>query len=231
MKMKKYILIAAAVLGLTACQQKLEHIAFDPSQSTAPVLNEFSMSEDGDISVAYTPAVLNVNGKLVSHNLAIVELDGKPVSKLLDGKDESHVITVKSAALNKALKALGCDGGSTYDFKVVVRAAPVATPSDNASSSSYLDSQAEAEIKDYLLQASTTPGDDPYASYTEVSPWGLIGSFNDWNGDYEMWSNGTLHVAKAVELPAGAEVKFRRDASWDVNYGYASGVSSYVLGE
>ena len=59
MKMKKYILIAAAVLGLTACQQKLEHIAFDPSQSTAPVLNEFSMSEDGDLSVAYTPAVLN----------------------------------------------------------------------------------------------------------------------------------------------------------------------------
>ena len=72
---------------------------------------------------------------------------------------------------------------------------------------------------------------DPYASYKEVSPWSVIGSFNSWGGDVEMVTNGTLHVAKGIAFNADTEWKFRKDADWAVNFGYAEGVSSYTLGE
>ena len=72
---------------------------------------------------------------------------------------------------------------------------------------------------------------DPYAAYKDVSPWSVIGSFNSWGGDVEMVTNGTLHVAKAVAFNAGTEWKFRKDADWAVNFGYAEGVSGYTLGE
>ena len=55
---------------------------------------------------------------------------------------------------------------------------------------------------------------DPYAAYTETSPWSVIGSFNSWGGDVEMVTNGTLHVCKAIPFNAGDEWKFRKDAGW-----------------
>ena len=38
-------------------------------------------------------------------------------------------------------------------------------------------------------------------------------------------------MAKAIALNAGEEWKFRKDADWAVNFGYADGVESYELGE
>ena len=72
---------------------------------------------------------------------------------------------------------------------------------------------------------------DPYAAYTETSPWSVIGSFNSWGGDEEMVTNGTLHVCKAIALNAGDEWKFRFEHDWAVNFGYAEGVTTYTLGE
>ena len=46
-----------------------------------------------------------------------------------------------------------------------------------------------------------------------------------------MVTNGTLHVAKAIAFNADTEWKFRKDADWAVNFGYAEGVTSYTLGE
>ncbi len=87
---------------------------------------------------------------------------------------------------------------------------------------------ANATAKIIKTQAVTI---DPYAAYKDVSPWSVIGSFNSWGGDVEMVTNGTLHVAKAVAFTADTEWKFRKDADWAVNFGYAEGVSSYTLGE
>lgn len=61
---------------------------------------------------------------------------------------------------------------------------------------------------------------------------GLIGEFNDWNGDAQMTVrtyDPHIWVIDNIDLPAG-EVKFRANAGWDVNWGgenlpYGKGVN------
>lgn len=54
--------------------------------------------------------------------------------------------------------------------------------------------------------------------------WGLVGTINGWGGDgpdVDMKVGNGWLVAAGVELPEGAEVKFRLDGGWDVNFGGA----------
>ena len=213
-------------MGLVSCMKDEDRAIFDPSQCTAPVLVGYSVV-DGAVSAEYTPAVLNTNPKILNHMLAIVSLDGKPVSKRVNATDKDGVLTVSSTNLTRALQELGCEEGTMHSLEMAIRASNLKTP-DDQNSGSFIESLGHIIIDGYEI---ILPSGDPYARYTQKSDWGLIGSFNGWGGDYEMWSNGTLHVAKAVELEAGAEVKFRKDGAWDVNFGYAEGVSSYTLGE
>ena len=217
---------AALLVGLVSCMKEEDRAIFDPSQCTAPVLVGYSVV-DGAVSAEYTPAVLNTNPKILNHMLAIVSLDGKPVSKRVNATDKDGVLTVSSTNLTRALQELGCEEGTMHSLEMAIRASNLKTP-DDQNSGSFIESLGHIIIDGYEI---ILPSGDPYARYTQKSDWGLIGSFNGWGGDYEMWSNGTLHVAKAVELEAGAEVKFRKDGAWDVNFGYAEGVSSYTLGE
>ena len=217
---------ATLLLGLNSCMKDEMRSIFDPSKCTAPVLNGYEVV-DGAVSADYTPAVLNTNPKILNHMLAIVSLDGKAVSKRVNTTDKDGVLSVSATNLTRALQELGCEEGSTHSLELAIRASNLKTP-DDQNPGSFIESVAHIIIDNYEV---ILPSGDPYARYTQKSDWGLIGSFNDWGGDYEMWTNGTLHVAKAVSLEAGAEVKFRKDASWDVNFGYADGISSYVLGE
>ena len=50
-----------------------------------------------------------------------------------------------------------------------------------------------------------------------------------WDGDLNMWTDGTTHVAAHVTLKAGDEVKFRQDQSWTVNMGGDFGGLDAVL--
>ena len=65
--------------------------------------------------------------------------------------------------------------------------------------------------------------EDPFAAFTEDSPWSVIGSIastgNSWNADEEMVSDGTWHVCQSVELTDSDEFKFRKDAGWGTNFG------------
>lgn len=70
-----------------------------------------------------------------------------------------------------------------------------------------------------------------YPDYTENSPWSVIGTFSNWERDYPMWINGSLHVAKNISLSAGDNFKFRKNKDWEENFGMGSGVSSYTLGD
>ncbi len=67
------------------------------------------------------------------------------------------------------------------------------------------------------------PDDDPYADYTQTSTWGVTGALPNqginWDGDIEMITNGTWHVARDVQLSAGDQFKFRENGGWDVNFG------------
>lgn len=58
---------------------------------------------------------------------------------------------------------------------------------------------------------------------TDLStPWGIVGTINNWGGtpDVPFWKTTVSNVLEAyVSLSAGDEIKFRKDSSWDLNYG------------
>ena len=231
MKKIKSILIAglAGLLALSCAQEEL--VMFDASKATAPVLQSYVVTDD-DVTVDFTPGSFgqSFNKNMpVNHSIILKTVNGDAVGNAVPSalKDGKLVVTV--ANLSKALIALGYEEGNLVDIEMVIRASMQETARDNGKNG-FVESQGVISIQDYEI---FLPTGDPYARYTEKSAWGLVGSFNGWGSDpdVEMWTNGTLHVAKAVRLEAGDEVKFRKDANWDVNYGYADGVSSYTLGE
>lgn len=62
---------------------------------------------------------------------------------------------------------------------------------------------------------------------TDLStPWGVVGSITGWGGneDIKFWKTTKQNelVAYLVGLNKGDEIKFRKDASWDLNYGSAN---------
>ena len=61
-----------------------------------------------------------------------------------------------------------------------------------------------------------------------MSGWGIVGSITNWGNltadntyipDVALTSDGTWYAAKAVEIPAGAEIKFRKDGGWSTQWG------------
>ena len=230
--MKKILTLLAGVLALAATSCVKETLAvFDASKATAPVLSEYEVTDDG-VTATYTPGVLNhsFNQKMpLNHWLLLTSVNGTPVSINLTTAAKENTLTVTQANLSKALMAMGYAEGDKVALEMVIRAS-MQEPSKDNGRNGYVDSDGKIVIPAFEI---FLPTGDPYARYTEKSEWGLVGSFNGWGSDpdVEMWTNGTLHVAKGVTLAAGDEVKFRKNSSWDENFGYAEGVSAYVLGE
>ena len=73
----------------------------------------------------------------------------------------------------------------------------------------------------------------PYPGYTQSTTWGIIGSLSNydinWNGDLAMASNGTSVLAQGIKLAKADQFKFRKDASWDVNFGASGEVEPFVV--
>ena len=230
-KVFSYIIAAGlAVLGVVSCAKK-EMVIFDPASGTAPVLTSYTMDDDG-VYAEYTPGSFKMgfNEKVAPvHSLALLKAGDKVLSKTLVSKAAEGKLTVTRTELCKAIMTLGFAENDKVNISLAVRASLQDQAKDNGLNG-YIDSENTVDIQDYEIWL---PTGDPYARYTEPSPWSLVGSFNGWGSDPDvaMLTNGALHLAKAVTLAAGDEVKFRKDNSWDVNFGYAEGVESYVLGE
>ena len=204
---------------------------FDASKATAPVLAEYQVTDDG-VSAVFTPGSANQNFNTqmpLNHWLVLTSLNGNPMNQHLNTSVKGNIISISTTNLSKALMAMGFEEGEIVSLEMVIRASTQEPSKDNGING-FVDSQGKISIPAYEVYL---PTGDPYARYTEKSPWGLVGSFNGWGSDpdLEMWTNGTLHVVKAARLSAGDEVKFRMDSSWDVNLGYAEGVTSYTKGE
>ena len=222
--MKKILTILAGVLALAATSCVKETLTmFDPSKATAPVLNSYSEEEDA-IMASYTPAVFKqgFNEKIAPyHSLALVSLDGKAVSKTLTSSDKDNVLTLKKANLAKALMALGATEGSTVSLELAVRASMQEVSKDNGRNG-HIDSDGHISLGSFEVVIPEVVG-SPYAEYTENSDWSVIGSLSayeiSWDGDLNMWTDGSNHVAAHVTLKAGDEFKFRKGQSWDVNLG------------
>ena len=222
--MKKILTILAGVLALAATSCVKETLTmFDPSKATAPVLNSYSEEEDA-IVASYTPAVFKqgFNEKIAPyHSLALVSLDGKAVSKTLTSSDKDGVLTLKKANLAKALMTLGANEGSTVSLELAVRASMQEVSKDNGRNG-YIDSDGRIALSSFEVVIPEVVG-SPYAEYTENSEWSVIGALSayeiSWDGDLNMWTDGSNHVAAHVTLKAGDEFKFRKGQAWDVNLG------------
>ena len=225
--MKKVLaILSAGVLALLAvsCFKEEEKAIFDPTQVTAPLLGTYTQDDDA-FFINYVPAKIQMgfNEKMAPrHTVAIVALDGSEVSKSLTTSDDGSTLTLKKVNLSKALVSLGKKEGETARIELAIRASLQDASKDNGVNG-YVDSDKHMGIASFLVEIPEQVG-SPYEEYTEASPWGLIGSMSaygiSWDGDLNMWSDGNgNHVAAHVILKAGDEVKFRKDQSWDVNFG------------
>ena len=231
--MKKILsILSAGLLAIFAVSCVQEQLAmFDASKASAPVLQSFTVTDD-DVTIDFTPGSFgqDFNQKMpVNHSVILKSVDGNAVETVIPSTVKDGKIVISVTNLSKTLMGMGYAEGQVVSLEMAIRASMQEVARDNRRNG-FTESAGTISIPNYEIYI---PTGDPYGRYTEKSPWGLVGSFNDWGGspDVEMWTNGTLHVVKGVTLEAGTEVKFRKDSSWDVNLGYADGVSSYTLGE
>ena len=231
--MKKILsILSAGLLAIFAVSCVQEQLAmYDASKASAPVLQSFTVTDD-DVTIDFTPGSFgqDFNQKMpVNHSVILKSVDGNAVETVIPSTVKDGKIVISVTNLSKTLMGMGYAEGQVVSLEMAIRASMQEVARDNRRNG-FTESAGTISIPNYEIYI---PTGDPYGRYTEKSPWGLVGSFNDWGGspDVEMWTNGTLHVVKGVTLEAGTEVKFRKDSSWDVNLGYADGVSSYTLGE
>ena len=211
------------LLALGSCVKEQLAVFNPATDATAPVLGTYTVNEDG-ITANYTPGVFSINENIApKHAFALVEVDGEAVSKILTSSNKDGVLTITTANLSKNLVSLGYAEGSTHALKIVVRATMQDTSKDNGING-FIDSEGAIEIAKYLIYIPEVVG-SPYADYTEqATDWTVIGALSNydigWNGDLVMWTDGEgRYVAPHVKLAAADEFKFRKDQSWEVNYG------------
>ncbi len=60
------------------------------------------------------------------------------------------------------------------------------------------------------------------SSFNKASEWSVVGLGGDWSKDLAMKTDGSWHAAFNVTVTASDEFKFRKNKSWDVNFGAAS---------
>ena len=72
--------------------------------------------------------------------------------------------------------------------------------------------------------AAPAPVPHTHDDFTGSSDWTLIGTIggDNWTKDITMKSKGDWHGAFDIVIAAGEEFKFRRNKSWDTNYGYGT---------
>jgi len=205
--MKKILTLMAGVLALaaTSCVKESQAV-FDAAKATAPVLGSYEIGEEA-ITATYTPAVFKegFNEKIApNHTLALVSLNGKAMSKVMGSSDKDGVLTLKNVTLAKSLISLGCAEGSTASVELAVRAS-MQDPSKDNGRNGYVDSDGHISISSFEVVIPEVVG-SPYADYTEASDWTVIGHLDaygiDWNGDLNMWTDGSNHVALMVTCAA-----------------------------
>lgn len=234
--MKKILSVfSAAILLLTAvsCLKEDAKITVNPSKGENPVL--VSSDTEEDIVLEYTPAQFYygndaVNRKLVYHALILVSLNGKEMNVNVNAKDDvvANTLTLKANNFKTQMGAsvYGLEEGQQCTAEFVVRGSVSSTLSGGN-----LDSEGRIS---YAFEFSKPQG-NPWADYTEPSPWGLIGKIastgNEWNADEAMFmvSEGNKHVAKNIKLGPADQFKVRKGGSWDINFGAPGDTEPYVL--
>lgn len=228
-------IITAGCLALLAfsCAKVEEKAVVDISKATAPVLQSFTAEDD--IVVTYTPAVFTMgfNEKMATyHTLAMVSVDGKASNVTLSTKNDGSHLTLTRKTLVNALKVRGFEPLDVVSVELVVRGA-IQNPSEGITNA-FVDSEGKATVS-VEMPEEVVPTGNPWADFTEASPWGLIGSIastgNSWNADGPMYMtpDGNKHVARNVKLTPDDQFKVRKDGGWDTNFGAPGDTEPYVM--
>lgn len=232
--MKKILsIISAGVLALFASSCVQEELrTFDPSNATAPVLQSYTLDENG-ITASYTPGAFNMgfNSKVpVNHTLVLATADGKTVGKTVSATDDGSTLVASASTISKLLTGLGYEEGASVSLDLFIRAMMQGTV-DNGSGNGSIDS--EGHITGSFVV--TVPKGNPWKDYTETSPWGVTGAIAalgiNWDKDVamSMTEDGTKHVARGVKLAASDQFKFRKDGGWTDNFGGEGDVEPFVV--
>ena len=227
--MKKILTVFSVLAVLAAvCSCDGKKVYIDSSASTAPVLNSGTGTASG-LSADFTPGELNVNNAFATHTLAIVSLNGKDVSKVVNSKVAGTKLTATAKDVSKALNALGVGVDSTVAFKAAVRITlNPALDYGGVDSKETIDVEA-FKVINFRDKAKPVKYYDYSFEFTEASTWSVIGSIastgNSWGQDEPMISNGTWHVCVGITLAASDQFKFRKDAAWGTNFGAADGIT------
>ncbi len=157
--MKKILsIISAGVLAVLAVScAKDDKVTFGDADLTAPVLGNYTVGSD--IVASFTPAEYKAdfNAKLpVNHTLALVSVDGTPVSKVLSSKAEEDKLTVTGKNLTATLQALGFEIGQSVQLEIVVRATLQDLSKDNGING-YVDSEGKIATN-WTLKEDVKPG-------------------------------------------------------------------------
>ena len=232
--MKKiFSLISAGLLAIMAVSCVQEDLkVFDPSNATVPVLQSYTLDENG-ISASFTPGSFNMgfNDKVpVNHTLVLLSANGNPVNKTVSATVDGNTITASASTINKMLLNMGYEEGANVSLELLIRAMLQGTV-DNGSGNGSLDSQSHI-TGSFVV---TLPKGNPWTEFTETSPWGITGAiasvgFN-WDKDIVMYMtpDGNKHVARNVKLAASDQFKFRKDGGWTDNFGAEGDVEPFVM--
>ena len=221
--MKKiFSILFAGVMALTAVSCFNEPLAvFDPANGTAPIMGTVDVGAK-NVTVTYTPGTFNMgfNEEMApTHTLAVVSIDGTPVSRIITTKDDGVSLVATNVNISKVLSFYGYNDGIQIGSLGIVVRASIQDPTKDNGRNGYLDSDVYT-ISNFVV---TLPVGSPYADYTEASTWSVIGKLSnydiDWNGDLPMITDGKTHVAQGIKLSASDEFKFRKDQDWAVNMG------------
>ena len=218
-----YILAVAAGIAAVSCARE-EMAVFDESEAIAPIINSFTVNDDGDVAVTFTPGVLSqsVNKDMpVNHSLVLLKADDKTASRVLTSAVDGNVITVTSKSLSRGLATLGyVDGDVVGNVEISLRASLQEQARDNGRNG-FVESAGRVNLTDVLV---VLPQDSPYKEYKKLSNWTVIGSIAayemGWDKDLVMWTDDNHNfVAPHVTLSKDDEFKFRQDMDWAVNMG------------
>lgn len=218
-----YILAVAAGIAAVSCTRE-ERAVYDESEAIAPIINSFTVNDDGDVAVTFTPGVLgqSFNKEMpVNHSLVLLKADDKTAARVLTSAVDGNVITVTNRSLSRGLATLGyVDGDVVGQVELSLRASFQDQARDNGRNG-FVESAERVNLTDVLV---VLPQDSPYKEYKKLSNWTVIGSIAayemGWDKDLVMWTDGNHNfVAPHVTLGSGDEFKFRQDMDWTVNMG------------
>ena len=232
--MKKiFSIISAGLLAIMAASCVQEELrTFDPSNATAPVLQSYTLDENG-ITASFTPGSFNMgfNDKVpVNHTLVLISVDGKALNRTVSATVDGGNITATASTVSKILTGMGYEEGASVSLELLIRAMMQGTV-DNGSGNGCIDSQGHI-TGSFVV---TVPKGNPWTEFTETSPWGITGAiasvgFN-WDKDIVMYMtpDGNKHVARNVKLSADDQFKFRKDGGWTENFGAEGDVEPFVM--